>query len=562
MLTVWLGDRRAIASETYRAFLHSGTAHVLAVSGVYIGIVFVMMSYILSAIVRRRRLRTLLIMAAVLLFAVVAGARISTLRAAIMIMLYLLADLFDREPDAPTALSVAAILFAVHDPDVLFDAGFQLSFLSVSSILLFSNTIRSRMGLLPPVLRQGLSSTLAVQIVPLPVALNLFHVLPLAAIPANLLVIPLLSVVLWICALTSIASLIVPPVAPIFGHALQPFVYLIALISESVSNMRDSHVFLTSPTTLAVICYWINALAIVLALHRRQGRWVSMAIALSSAIATIAVWSPLRQPAEITFLDVGHGDSTFIRTPTGETILVDGGDKTGFIDVGERVVAPFLWSNHVSRLDKIVGTHADRDHIGGLHFIVEHFDVGTLYLGPDREETPTEKELLARCEARSVPVVRIHGGDAIPVSGANIKVLHPPDDWPETTSENDSSVVLQVTWPGMNVLLTGDIEENAESTLTSGTLDANVLKIPHHGSQTSSTAPFIEKIDPAYAVVSSGRRFGGAVLREWVLDRYRARGVTIYRTDWHGGVRLTTRGGALRIEGAREGRDYPLRAEP
>ena len=562
VLTVWLGDRRTITSETYRDFLHSGTAHILAVSGVHIGIVFVMMSYMLRVVIKRRRLRTLLTMVAVLLFAVVAGARISTLRAAIMIMLYLLADLFDREPDAPTALSIAAIIFAVHDPNVLFDAGFQLSFLSISSILLFRNPIRSRMDVLPPVLREGLSSTLAVQIVPLPVALNLFHVLPLAAIPANLLVIPLLSIVLWICALTSITALIAPPVAPIFGHALQPFVYLIAQISESVSNMRGSHVFLTSPTTLAIICYWIAITAIVLAVRATRIRRALIGIAAATAIATVVFWNPLRQPAELTFLDVGHGDATFIRTPAGETILVDGGDKTGFIDVGQRVVAPFLWSNHVSRLDSVVGTHADRDHIGGLQYIVEHFDVGTLYLGPDRPEAKMEQELLALCKKRGVPVVRLRRGDTVPASGARIDVLHPSADWPVTSSDNDASVTLHMTWPGMNVLLTGDIEKRAESALESNAPKANVLKIPHHGSQTSSAESFIAAIDPAYAVVSSGRRLGGTVLREWVLDRYRVQGVAIYRTDWHGGIRLTTRNGVVQIESARKMRDYPQRSTP
>lgn len=562
VLTVWLGDRRTITSETYRDFLHSGTAHVLAVSGVHIGIVFVMMSYMLRVVVKRRRLRTLLTMAAVLLFAVVAGARISTLRAAIMIILYLVADLFDREPDAPTALSIAAILFTLHDPNVLFDAGFQLSFLSVASILMFSDPIHSRMRLFPPMFRQGLSSTLAVQIVPLPVAIKLFHVLPLAAIPANLLVIPLLSIVLWICALTSIATLIAPPVAPIFGHALQPFVYLIALISETVSNMRGSHVFLTSPTPLAIICYWATIPAIMLAVRPTRTRRALLGLAAATAITTIVFWSPKRQPAELTFLDVGHGDATFIRTPAGATVLVDGGDKTGFIDVGQRVVAPFLWSNHVSQLDAVVGTHADRDHIGGLQYIVEHFEVGTLYLGPERDDAPMQQELLALCEARGVRVVRVQQGDTLPVPGARIDVLHPPEDWPITSSVNDASVTLHVTWPGMDVLLTGDIEENAEAALADTVPVAAVLKIPHHGSQTSSSAPFIEAVDPAYAVVSSGRHFGRTVLREWVLERYRARGVAIYRTDWHGGVRLTTPDGVLRVEGARAMRDYPVRTTP
>lgn len=559
VLTVWLGDRRSITNEVYRSFVESGTAHILAVSGVHVGIVFAALSYALGLLTSRRRLRLAVILGVILLYVLVAGARIATVRVAIMIALYLLAEFFDRESDAPTALSIAAMLFTLHDPDVLFDTGFRLSFLSIASILLFGDPIESRLNRLPHGVRKGFATVLAVQVLALPVAIASFHVLPLAGPLANLAVIPLLFIVLCLCFLATLCAPVTELAALLIGHAMGPPVLLIQRISEQVASFGGSHVNITAPTTVAMVGYWGTVGFVVLLIRARRFKGYFAAAALVTAAATVALWSPLSTEAEIHFLDVGKGDATFIRTPGGTTILVDGGDRKGMIDMGERVVAPFLWSNHVSRLDGVVATHADLDHTGGLNYVLEHFPVGTLYLGPFPSDTTAEQELLDLCATRGVEVRRVARGDTIPARRASLEVLHPPKGWTESDSDNNRSVTIRASWPGVSVLLTGDIEAAAETALAGTDCRADIVKAPHHGSRTSSTAGFVEAVNPLACVVSTGGPFREGSPDPKVLERYRSLGAVLHRTDFQGGIRVSYRNDEVFIEGAREERGYLAR---
>ncbi len=559
VLAVWLGDQRRIDQVLYTDFVRSGTAHILSVSGVHMAIVFVSSAFVLRIFVRHRRLRTVLIMAAVVAFALVSGARAATMRSALMVILYLAADLVDREPDAPNALGIAAILAALYSPDLLLDGGFQLSFLSIASILLYSDSLHRRMEVLPRVLRGSLASGLAVQVLPFPIAAGIFNTASIVGLAANLVIIPLLGVVLWLCFLATGSALAMPPIAPLFGHALAPVVDLVGILARFASAMPFGFATIPTPTPLAVTLYAGAAAGLWIALRNKifSKRWAGAAAIL--ALLSAVTWrsSP---PPQIAFLDVGHGDSTFIRTPGGTNILVDAGDRSEFIDAGARQVAPYLLAHGVTSIDALVITHADRDHIGGAEYLLEHFRVGIVYLWPLAGESELERDLLAACAAAGVPVRRLAKGDSLPCEGARIDVLHPPPDWAASKSENDASLVLRVTWPGMSVLLPGDIEEGAESLLTGTDCAAAVLKVPHHGSQTSSTDAFIDSVNPRLAIVSAGRRRGGSVVRTFVIQRYTDRGIEVLRTDRAGGIALRTDGQSLRAESARQLRGYPIRS--
>ena len=562
VLTVWLGERSLMDPEAYRPFVESGTAHILAVSGVHTGIIFVTITVLLDLLLgrKRRRLHAALTMTAVLIFALTAGARIPSMRAALMIFLYLSANFFDREPDAPTALSLAAILFTLHRPNIVFDPGFQLSFLSIASIFLFSGPIKGKLSRLPGWLQQSLAPTLAVQILALPVAVSLFHVLPLIGPAVNLLVIPLLSVVLWLTFLTSSLALVSETVATLFGHAIDPFVYFIHRLASLSADTFGAHVYLTKPTSWAVVLYMLTAALLYAFLRSAHARRRSIGgAALATLIMTSLFWRPFRHEPEVTFMDVGQGDATFVRAPGGQTALIDGGDRNDFVDMGRRVVAPYLWANRVSHIDAVFATHADRDHIGGLLYVLDRFSVGALYLGPFRSYAQAELDLVEKAQERGIPVHRIARGDRITLGRATVDVLHPPRDWPEGSSDNDRSLTLRLSWPGMSALLTGDIEARAEAALVGTECAAAILKVPHHGSDTSSTVPFIRSVNPTYCTVSAGRSRHKTIDAE-VLERYRELGVQVFRTDAQGGIRFTSENGRIKVQRARTERGYLVRA--
>ncbi|MBP8131646.1 MAG: DNA internalization-related competence protein ComEC/Rec2 [Candidatus Hydrogenedentes bacterium] len=562
VLAVWLGERSRMTDAERQDYVYSGTAHILAVSGLHVGVIYASMYFLSGTLPRRRHLRIVLTLSIVVLFGVLAGARVSTLRATFMIGLYLIAEFFNREPDAPTALSLSAVVLLLLNPNDLFDGGFLLSFLSVASLLLFTPLLNERVGRVPWWIANAVTPTLAVQLLPLPIAIRFFHVFPAAAPLANLLVIPLLGAALWLCALTTAAAFVLPPAAMLFGHALLPVVILIRFVAGMAARIPYAHFLLVSPTDLSVGLYWA-ALVLLLVPAKAQSasrrRGLAVTALLLAALATWTAWPP---PAGINVLDVGRSDAIAVRTPGRKTFLIDGGDRSEYVDMGKRVVIPFLLANHMRRVDYVVVTHPDRDHLGGLLSVVEQLTVGEVLLGPDATGRPLEQEFLALCARRKVPVRRIQRGDRLAFERTIVEVLHPPPGRPAAGHVNDNSLVLRFTWPGMTALFAGDVEAAGEQSMAGLDYRADILKVPHHGSKTSSTAEFIARAAPQIALVSTRDTGRGPGSDAAVLQRYADAGVRVWRTDWHGGLRVRRTNKGFRVDGARILRGYSLEPAP
>jgi len=563
VLAVWLGDRSDIGRAEYQTYVETGTAHILSISGVHMGIVFVTLSFVLGVFLAKGRVRALLTMAVILVFALVAGASTACLRAAVMIVIYLLAEVFDREPDTPTALSLSGILFLAWSPDLLFDVAFVLSFSSVASILAFREPVEAVLTAVPRVIRGTLATSISVQAIPLPLVVYYFNVLPILSALTNLVVIPLLAAVLWLCFLTTVTAVISIRIAPVFGYALVVPVELIRAVAGWAAAVPGGHFRLVTPTVTAMAAYWcaVAALAGFLPGLSRGKRRRFIAAGLFAALSWLT-WRPFHGEPVVVFLDVGQGDAAFIRTPGGDTVLIDAGDATDRADMGAQVVAPFLWSQHVDRLDCIVASHMDRDHIGGLPYVLDHFSVGCLVVGPFETGASLETALFRQCERRNVPIRRVSEGDTVMLAGAKLDVIHPPPDWPEPRDDNNTSLVVKLQWSGPDVLFTGDIEAPAENALAAKVGHCSVLKAPHHGSKTSSSAAFLDAAAPKACVVSGGRQRGKESTDATVLDAYRARGAAVFQTDYEGAVSLTLDQGVPKLIGTRALRRYPSPPSP
>ncbi|MCC6797544.1 MAG: DNA internalization-related competence protein ComEC/Rec2 [Candidatus Hydrogenedentes bacterium] len=555
---VWLGHQSALSQEEYLDYVWSGTAHILSVSGVHAAIIAFTLNFALRALLMARRPRSVMVMSAVFAYALVSGASVPAMRAAIMVCLYMSADLLEREPDTTTALSLAGIIFMLWDPRSVFDIGFQLSFASVASILIFISLFQNRMEKVHWFLRGPIATSLAVQIIPLPIAAASFHALPLAAPVANLVAIPVLAAVLWLCFVTALLSFIWMPAAQIAGYATLLPIELIRWIAEAGSSLRPLSKIMTTPTTHAWAMYWIAASLLAATLVVRKDLRKSMLILSTTAFAfSFIFWRPLDYEPEVVMLDVGHGDATFIRSTTGETLLIDGGDASEFSDRGRQIVAPFLWARGVTRLDAVMASHTDRDHLGGLLYIIDNFDVGAAMLGALESDRPLEREFVARCAERGVPILRVKRGDALQVGNTGLPIFHPLPDWSETTLPNDLSIVTKLDFASTSFLFTGDIERAAEASLDLWSIDTDILKVPHHGADTSSTIPFINAVTPKYATISTGSH-GRKVMDQPIVDRYKALGVSVLRTDRLGAIRFALVEGQLHVESERAKRGYPI----
>jgi competence protein ComEC len=290
----------------------------------------------------------------------------------------------------------------------------------------------------------------------------------------------------------------------------------------------------------------------------RLSEW--LAFAALAVCAVLVAAHPFRPNLpygkfQVTVLDVGQGDSLFLAFPMGHTMLMDGGGLAGSesvhgarsgADIGEEVVSPYLWSRGIQRLDVVALTHAHHDHLDGLHAVLQNFRVGELWVGRD-EETPAFASLLEEARARGVRVVTEAQGKQFNWDGVSGSILWPVDVSTVTKAANDNSIVLRVQDGAERFLLPGDIEKRAENDLVdeAAPLAADFLKVPHHGSKTSSTDAFVAAVAPKVAVVSVGEDnpFGHPV--EAVVERYQAAGVRFLRTDKDGAVTATADGTAL-----------------
>ena len=266
------------------------------------------------------------------------------------------------------------------------------------------------------------------------------------------------------------------------------------------------------------------------------------------------------------FLDVGQGDSALVTFPDGKTLLVDGGGRFRYQagngedaepfepdvrGIGEAVVSEFLWFRGYSRIDHILTTHADADHIQGLNDVAKNFSIGSAVFGRTPMGDPDYATLTEVLRRRGIPAETISRGDRLQYGDVTVEVLYPiATDDPNAVSDNDHSVVLRITYGSRAFLLTGDIERQAESALINngGTLNADLIKVAHHGSRTSSTQPFIDAVGAKYAVISVGRSSPFGHPHPEVVDRWKAGGATVMTTGERGTISVSTDGRDLEIE--------------
>jgi competence protein ComEC len=255
---------------------------------------------------------------------------------------------------------------------------------------------------------------------------------------------------------------------------------------------------------------------------------------------------------QVTFIDVGQGDAVFVRFPHGSTLLVDSGGLaySSSFDIGDRVVAPVIRDAGFARLDLVALTHGDPDHIGGAASILREFRPREVWEGIPVPRSEPLTALRMHAQALGTRWANVYAGDQTVVDGVHIVARHPHvADWERQKVRNDDSIVLEVRWREVSILLTGDIGREVERTLATTIPPARlrVMKLPHHGSLTSSTTDFVRAMRPTVAVVSAGRgnHFGHPVPE--VLERYRAIGAEILRTDRDGAVMIDTDGKSLDV---------------
>lgn len=573
-----IGDRSGVSQKIRDVFIRTGTAHLLAISGLHIGIVATLAFFGFRFILTRSQRvilaawptkgAALLSMFPVLFYGFLAGMSPATQRAVIMVAVFLMALLFERQRDTINTLALAALAILIINPTALFEISFQLSFIAVFAILYVMKhvpfVIELRRG--PSTVYKRLVLFLFVSAAAIlgtvPITLYYFNQISLIGILTNCFMIPLIGFL--VVPMGLLAVLFLP-----FGATIALWVMKgAAMILEGglgigifFSKWPFAAVRTITPTLIEVALYYALAWALVNCRRSRRARLVLIGLALVVA-ADVGYWASERfgrRELRMTQIDVGQGSSALMELPGGPCILVDGG---GFFnnrfDIGARVVGPFLWRRKIASVEVLVVSHPHPDHLNGLLFIARHFNIREVWMNQESADTEPYRDFMQVLEEKDIRVLAPKDL-VVPriINGVRFEALYPPVDFLERKAKdgwrtpNNNSLVLKASFQDVSFLLPGDIGAEAERELTAlacTNLKSDVLLIPHHGSRSSSTPKFLKCVKPQIGIISSGWRNIFGMPQQKVLKRYEALGCNIFRTDRQGAITITTDGKQINVK--------------
>jgi competence protein ComEC len=577
--TAVLGDRRGVSPEVEEGFRAAGATHVLSVSGLHLAAVAALLFLLVRGVAARvpglplyvdpRAIAAGASLPAIALFTLLTGEAVATERSALMLALGMGALLVGRTASPAPTIAGAALILLIARPLQIFDVSLQLSVASVAGIALCARRLGPGAERGTPIGRRGLrwlgrfgAATLAATAATAPLCAHVFaEIAPLAPL-GNLALVPLCEMVVVPVGLAGAAAAAIWAPLGRWPLALAAVAARLTLGIAAGFRAQAPIWVCRAPNVLETLLLIAGgALALIAPAARGDSRRLAVAAAL--ACATVAASSLLIRDLRrrfsdtltVTFLDVGQGDAAVVEAPGGAVMLIDGGGtRDGQFDTGARIVEPFLRARGISRLDVVALSHPHPDHLNGLFRVLQRFPVGAFWSSGDDGRNPEYRRLVALAQARGVATPAV---TAMALGGAWVEPLGPFLDQrigaPPGLTVNDASLVLRVGFAGRSVLFAGDLEADGEGELCGRralgqTVRSDVLKVPHHGSRTSSSDELLQAVEPELAVMSLGWRNQFHFPAPEVLARYAARGARTLRTDRDGAVTVTVApGGALRV---------------
>ncbi|MFC1580858.1 DNA internalization-related competence protein ComEC/Rec2 [Thermodesulfobacteriota bacterium] len=593
-LALVLGERQELTPEVREPFDRAGLGHILAVSGLHIGLVAWLVftaaifclsrSYWLVLRFSLRKAAAILTCFPVIAYACIAGFQVSSQRAMIMVLAFLLSIVLGREKDLWSTLALAALLVLAINPLAIFSISFQLSFFAVTGILWLTPALHRRMfqsnwdleskktfsSRLLAYAAGLISVTLSATIFLLPLTAFYFHRVSLVSLPANLLVVPVMG--FWVLPLGLLASLSLPFSQPLAAFFLGLGTWGLEWIREiagALTRFSWSSIWVITPNILELSGMY--GLLFFLFFFRGR-RWAKAGLCLILLLMTVDVFywvyrTQFNPHVKVTFLDVGQGSSALVQLPGGKRMLIDGGGYPGnFFDTGRMVVAPFLLREKIKRVDYLILSHPQSDHMNGLGFIASHFNPREFWSNGVHVQTSVYRELMAIISSKNIKArtpLELAGG--MEISEVKIDVLHPPTAPGESPGQdnnlgvNNLSLVLKLTYRGVSILFPGDLEKEGEAMVVSragSSLGSDVLVAPHHGSRGSCTKAFLEKIRPRVVIISCGKGNTFGFPHRETIQRIKEVKGRVIRIDRAGAIDLTISPKGLDISSFLGGKEY------
>ena len=566
---ILIGDRGALDAAVERRLQEAGTYHVIAISG---GNIAILAGLILGAWWWLRIRDGWAAGAAVALlvwYAYVAGGGPSVTRATVMAAIYLSLRMIDQRTAPVHAMALTAAAVLIVSPLAIADVGFWLTFGATAAIVVGTTRVAEGKGFWSAEARsarvEGLPvagwlrapillvfASLCAEVVLMPIGALVFQRVTLAGLALNLVAVPCMAVV-------QVASMVTAALdaagAATLAHAAGWVTHLSVRGLVDSAALVDFAPWLTwrvpSPSIGVVAAYYACVALWLWTSWASRASWLAVGLLMWIATAPATLARSFGDGRlHLTVMDVGQGDAMLVTLPNGRTLMVDAGGVSlrGDFDIGDRVLGPALRARNIVRLDYLAITHSDPDHIGGAAALVKDFRPSEIWAGTFvANHEPTLK--VEAMSTRNRATWRwLQQGDRLDLGGVELRIHNPPlPDWERQKVRNDDSLVIELRYGQVSMLLTGDIGREVEQALipTLDLLPTVVLKSPHHGSGTSSSQEFIDAVKPAVVVISNGRgnSYGHPV--PYVVERYRRSGARTFRTDQEGQIELATDGRVL-----------------
>ncbi len=581
ILAALLLGSQELSLQTQELFRKTGTTHLLVVSGLHLAMVMglfylffrLLFSCFPSLLLRIsvKRLSYWTAIFPVLFYASLVGYTPSVLRGSLAILVLGGLLLWRRALEGLSLVFLIALFLLFFSPLLLFNLSFELSFLSILSILLFVPFLeKGFFGCFPSLQKKKLVKhfiqivlvSLAVQGGLFPLLVLRFHQMSLVSIPANLFLVSYFSFVIMPLGMLGLLFSWFYPLGGVLLFKMAAALLKPALLLlQALSSLAWSAPYVPGMNWVQILAYLSILVCLLLPLSRHQ-KLTSLFLLL---LLNISFWiypgyaEKKNTDLNLTFLDVGQGDSLLVEFPFGEKMLIDAGGIAGSsFDIGEKVLLPELLGRGVSHLDYLVLTHPHPDHFGGMRALLKAFHPREFWWNGEEVASHDFQALLAQLRAQGIPFFKKNSASPeLNIQGVKLRFLYPKPDVffpqkPDAATLNNHSLVISLEDRGLKILLAGDMQEEAEKDLLAQAPFENffILKVPHHGSSTSSTEDFVEKIHPAIALIGVGRNNHFGFPKPEVLARYQKIGAQVLRTDQNGEIHLRWNGEKL------EGSDF------
>ncbi len=556
-----LGEKHEIPTNVATQFRMTGLAHALVISGLHVGLVAVFLLTLLRVVRVPDSIACWVTVALLVLYALITQMQAPVVRASLMAAIVLIGGALELRGSVLNSLGLAALCLMIADPTCLLTLSFQLSFAATLAIVTLHGPLMSlwptiwsaQTSLIGKWILMPATVSVAAQVGTLPLIVYHFQQLAPISLLANLLVVPLLG----IAVAQGLLLVLITPVLPALGTVVSASIWL-----TLTGLMRVVDLFALLPPWrvaqpqpwVAIVWMFVTGLTILAIYQVPVRRLVVLSLLF---VANASVWQRVLEPSalEVTFLDVGQGDGAVVRFPDGKTMIVDAGMRSRRIDMGNRVLVPWLRRQGIDEVDVVVASHPHADHIGGLVSLLEQVKVRHFVDGGQTYDSWTSGRLRQLIAERTIAYHAVRAGDSLAgLGGAGALVLHPTSNFVDDAGHslmglNNGSVVFRLDYASRRLLFTGDIEHETDAAMIAWDreLRVDVLKVAHHGSATSSGRGFLNAVKPHVAVISVGAHNKFRHPADVVIRRLHTM-AQVRRTDHDGAVTVRIDGdGSLRV---------------